>query len=88
MTLRINEILKEKGKSKYWLYIQMMPFSNFARTPKRLKLFIRSISMWMRLGFACFIDSAAMPNVRYFVLVRPLLPWARDVYKRQGCSLR
>ena len=32
MTLRINEILKEKGKSKYWLYIQMgLSYQNFNR---------------------------------------------------------
>lgn len=32
MTLRINEILKEKGKSKYCLYIQMgLSYQNFNR---------------------------------------------------------
>lgn len=30
MTLRVLEILKEKGKSKYWLYIQMgLSYQNF-----------------------------------------------------------
>lgn len=32
MRLRINEILKEKGKTKYWLYIQMgLSYQNFNR---------------------------------------------------------
>lgn len=32
MKLRILEILKEKGKSKYWLYIQMgLSYQNFNR---------------------------------------------------------
>ena len=30
MHLRIDEILKEKGKSKYWLYIQLgLSYQNF-----------------------------------------------------------
>lgn len=30
MKLRIDEILKEKGKSKYWLYIQLgLSYQNF-----------------------------------------------------------
>ena len=30
MNLRIKEILKEKGKSKYWLYIQLgLSYQNF-----------------------------------------------------------
>lgn len=30
MKLRIDEILKEKGKSKYWLYMQMgLSYQNF-----------------------------------------------------------
>ena len=32
MTLRIKEILAEKGKSKYWLYIQLgLSYQNFNR---------------------------------------------------------
>lgn len=32
MRLRIDEILKEKGKSKYWLYIQLgLSYQNFNR---------------------------------------------------------
>ena len=32
MTLRILDILKEKGKSKYWLYIQLgLSYQNFNR---------------------------------------------------------
>ncbi len=32
MTLRILDILKEKGKTKYWLYIQMgLSYQNFNR---------------------------------------------------------
>lgn len=32
MRLRIDEILKEKGKSKYWLYMQMgLSYQNFNR---------------------------------------------------------
>ena len=32
MKLRILDILKEKGKSKYWLYIQMgLSYQNFNR---------------------------------------------------------
>lgn len=32
MRLRILEILKEKGKTKYWLYIQMgLSYQNFSK---------------------------------------------------------
>lgn len=32
MHLRVNEILKEKGKTKYWLYIQLgLSYQNFNR---------------------------------------------------------
>ena len=32
MHLRIDEILKEKGKSKYWLYMQLgLSYQNFNR---------------------------------------------------------
>ena len=32
MTLRIKEILKEKGKTKYWLYIRLgLSYQNFNR---------------------------------------------------------
>ena len=32
MHLRIDEILKEKGKTKYWLYMQMgLSYQNFNR---------------------------------------------------------
>lgn len=32
MRLRITDILKEKGKTKYWLYIQMgLSYQNFNR---------------------------------------------------------
>ena len=32
MKLRVLEILKEKGKSKYWLYIQLgLSYQNFKR---------------------------------------------------------
>lgn len=32
MTLRILDILKEKGKTKYWLYIQLgLSYQNFSR---------------------------------------------------------
>ena len=35
MELRIEEILKEKGKTKYWLYIQIgMCYQNFNRLVK------------------------------------------------------
>ena len=35
MELRIEEILKEKGKTKYWLYIQLgMSYQNFNRLVK------------------------------------------------------
>ncbi len=35
MKLRIEEILKEKGKTKYWLYIQLgMSYQNFNRLVK------------------------------------------------------
>ena len=32
MTLRVLDILKEKGKTKYWLYIQLgLSYQNFNR---------------------------------------------------------
>lgn len=32
MHLRVDEILKEKGKTKYWLYIQLgLSYQNFNR---------------------------------------------------------
>lgn len=32
MKLRVKEILEEKGKTKYWLYIQMgLSYQNFSR---------------------------------------------------------
>ena len=32
MKLRVKELLKEKGKTKYWLYIQMgLSYQNFNR---------------------------------------------------------
>ena len=35
MHFRINEILKEKGKTKYWLYIQLgLSYQNFNRLVK------------------------------------------------------
>ena len=51
-----------------------LPVSTFVTTPSRLKLFRRSVWIWISLGLACFMESASMPNVRYLVLVRPLLP--------------
>ena len=35
MRFRIEEILKEKGKTKYWLYIQLgLSYQNFSRLVK------------------------------------------------------
>ena len=35
MRFRIEEILKEKGKTKYWLYIQLgLSYQNFSRLIK------------------------------------------------------
>ena len=52
------------------------PFNGSADTPSRLKLLSRSVSMRSSLGFAVFTVAASMPKVRYFVLIRPLLPRA------------
>ena len=52
------------------------PFSTVAVTPMRLKLLSRSVSTWSSRGLACRMDAASMPKVRYFALVRPLLPLA------------
>ena len=51
------------------------PLSAFAATPSCLKLFMRSFWTCCSLGFACFILSASIPNVRYLVFVSPLFPW-------------
>ena len=59
-----------------------VPFSGSAATPRRLKLLRTSVSMRSKRGFAVFIPSASMPNVRYFVLISPLLPlasWSRSI---------
>ena len=52
------------------------PFSGAATTPSRLKIFKRSVSMSSKRGLAARRLSASMPNVRYLVLIRPLLPRA------------
>ena len=57
-------------------FSRSFPFSGLAATPSWRKLFSRSFWTCCSRGFACFILSASIPNVRYFVFVRPLLPWA------------
>ena len=52
------------------------PSSGSATTPSRLKLLSRSVSIRSSRGFAARMLSASMPKVRYFVLIRPLFPFA------------
>ena len=52
------------------------PSSGSATTPSRLKLLSRSVSIRSSRGFAARMLSASIPKVRYFVLIRPLFPFA------------
>ena len=75
---------KNRSLSPIWnmsciSFRRSLPFSTFVTTPNLRKLFRISVWIWISLGFACFMDSASMPKVRYLVLVRPLLPWASCV---------
>ena len=56
------------------------PFRTRAAAPRRRKLLRISFCKWSSRGLACRMDAASMPKVRYFVLVRPLLPWASCVF--------
>ena len=59
------------------------PFRDSADTPSRLKLLSKSVSIRSSLGFAALMLAASMPNVRYLVLIRPLLPrasWLRSIF--------
>ena len=64
------------------------PFRTSACTPSWRKLFRISFWTWARRGFACFTDSASIPKVRYFVLVRPLFPWESCIFSMSEYSDR
>ena len=70
---------KRKGWVSMWniscmSFNRSRPSNGDADTPRRLKLFSRSISMRSSRGFAALKFSASMPKVMNLVFVRPLLP--------------
>ena len=69
MKLRIEEILKEKGKTKYWLYIQLgMSYQNFNRLVKNETKAIK----FENLKALCDILECT-PNELFFEYHKPLM---------------